>query len=115
MYDLPFPQITSQDTREQVKELTDYLFKLIENLEFALTDISYENLSQELVEKLTSLGADIEMQKEDQKDQLQQVSNSSITISDVVNSPAFDMAVKAEVKANIPTFTINFATGELEY
>ena len=112
MYDLlPFPQITSQDPREQVKELTDYLYRLREDLEFILMDISIENLSPELVEKLNSLGADIEMQREDHEDQLQQVSNQTITISDVINSPAFNMAVESKM----PTFTINFATGELEY
>ena len=110
MYDLlPFPQITATEPKEQVRQLTDYLFKFKEELEFILTGISVENLSQDLVDKLNSLGANIEKSNEDNAEQLQQI--RSVTVSDVINSEAFDVAVKSRM----PSFSINFETGELEY
>lgn len=98
MYDmLPFPNITAKSVEEQASQINNYLIQFKETLEFILTNISTENLSQELVEKLNSLGAEIEKTTEDATDQIQQVSNKSITVSDVVNSQSFKSAVNSAV------------------
>ena len=66
MYDLlPFPQITATEPKEQVRQLTEYLMIFKEELEFILTGISVDNLSQDLVDKLNSLGADLEKANEE--------------------------------------------------
>ena len=114
MYDmLPYPNIMAANIEEVVAQTNNYLMQLKETLEFALTNISTENLSSELINKLNVLGADIEKSIEDRDDQLQQVASKTLTVSDVLNSSAFDLAVKGKL-SNIK-FTINFNTGNLEY
>ena len=104
MFDLfEYPNITSLETKEQVKELQNYLIQFKETLEFALMNISTENLSADLIAKLNGLGADIETSKNEQADQLQQIANNqSLTISDVINSKAFITALE-NVEDKIPT------------
>ena len=95
MYDmLPFPNITAATPEEQVAQINNYLIQFKETLEFILTNISTDNLSQDLVNKLNTLGADIEKSIEDRDYQLQQVSNKSLTVSDVINSNAFEIALE---------------------
>lgn len=98
MYDmLPFPNITGTTVEEQTAQINNYLIQFKETLEFILSNISTDNLSPALVEKLNSLGAEIEKNSEDTTEQIQQVSNKSITVSDVINSAAFDAAVDSAV------------------
>ena len=95
MYDmLPFPHFTASTVEEQTAQINNYLIQFKETLEFILTNISAENLSPELVRKLNSLGAEIEKTTEETTEQLQQVSNKAITVSDVINSKAFKTAVE---------------------
>lgn len=110
---LPFPNINAATPEEQVAQINDFLIQFKETLEFILTNISTDNLSQDLVDKLNRFGVEIEKSVEDRDDQIQQVSNQTITISDVINSPVFNAAVKSEVSK--VKFTINFDTGNLEY
>ena len=111
MYDmLPFPNQTEKDAEGQVKELFNYLIQFKEILEFILTNIGIDNLSDDLVNKLNSLGADIEKTNEVKEEELQQVSSKMLTVSDVINSEAFKAALTNEYQ-----FTINFDTGNLEY
>ena len=132
---LPMPHITATKTEEQIVQIRDYLFHFKEELEFILMNLNEDNLSGDLVEKLNSLGVDIETGKKESEEQLQQVSAKQLTVSDVVNSPLFDMEVDSklpkvsdiisndkfkqdltrEVEKAIPTFTINFENGNLEY
>lgn len=114
MYDmLPFPNINATSTKEQVLQINNFLINFKEALEIILTNISTDNLSQDLIDKLNTLGANIEKSIEDRDDQIQQVSNQAITVSDVMNSPTFYLALKKEV-SNIK-FTVDFDTGNLEY
>jgi hypothetical protein len=108
---LPFPHITATEPKEQLSQLRDYLFQFKEELEFILSNLNENNLSQELIDKLNSLGADIDKTDDDSNDQLWQISSRTVTVSDVINSTAFDLALKSK----IPTFSINFETGNLEY
>ncbi len=110
---LPFPDINARNTEEQVSQIVNYLILLKEEMEFILGSISVDNLSPELVEKLNEMGADIEKSNETSEDHIQQLTNKALTVSDVINSDAFDSAVKGTV-ADIE-FTVNFETGNLEY
>lgn len=104
MYDiLPFPLITSKTSEGQINELLLYLTQFKETLEFALMNISVDNLSQDLVEKLNALGADIEKSNESREDEMTQFNNNALTKSDVVNT------------ISAITFSVNFDTGKLEY
>ena len=95
MYDmLPFPHFTATTVEEQAAQINNYLIQFKETLEFILTNISTDNLSQALVDKLNSLGAEIEKTTEETTEQLQQVSNKAITVSDVINSQPFKSAVE---------------------
>ena len=116
MFDrLPFPQITATDPREQVVQIKDYLFHFKEELEFILMNIDEDNLSQDLIKKLNSLGADIEKNNDDSTEQLLQISSKTTTVSDVINSTSFKVAVESEVSRKIPSFSVNYETGQLEY
>lgn len=95
MYDmLPFPNITGKTVEEQTAQINNYLIQFKETLEFILSNISTDNLSPELVEKLNSLGAEIEKTTEESAEQIQQISNREISVSDVINSQAFQSAVE---------------------
>lgn len=108
---LPFPHITATTPEGQVSQIREYLFQFKEELEFILMNLSEDNLSQGLVDKLNSLGADIEKNITDTEEQTQQLSNNMLTVSDVVNSPVFASAVKGMM----PVFRVNFENGNLEY
>ena len=111
---LPFPRIMGDTPEKQIGELINYLVQFKETLEFALMNISTENLSPDLVNKLNELGADIERSHSERESELAQISHgNSLTIFDVLNSEAFKVSVKNEV-SNIK-FTVNFETGHLEY
>lgn len=114
---LPFPNINGKTVEEQTSEINNYLIQFKEELEFILTNISTENLSQDLIEKLNTLGANIEKSIEERDDQIQQVSSKSISVSDVINSATFSAALEREVEENIKgiQFKVNFNTGNLEY
>ena len=112
---LPFPQITATEPKEQISQVIDYLFRFKEELEFLLSNVNEDNLSQDLIEKLNSIGADIEKNTNESTEQLLQLTSQALTVSDIVNSTAFKMAVQSTVQSNIPTFSINFETGQLEY
>ena len=103
MYDiLPFPNITGENPAEQLEQINSYLIQLKEELEFILTRISVDNLSEDLRRQLASLGADITTNKTEQEVVTQQIINRSLTVDDVVSSTAFENALK-EVKDEIPT------------
>ena len=118
MYDmLPFPHITAMTLEDLVAQTNNYLIQLKETLEFSLTNISTDNLAQDLIEKLNNLGADIKKSIEERDDQIHQVANNTLSVSDVINSDAFSVAVQSKVEENYANikFTVNFDTGNLEY
>ena len=132
MYDmLPFPNITATNTEEQVSQINNYLIQFKETLEFILTNISVDNLSQELIDKLNSLGSDIQKSVVQREEEIQQVSGKMLSVSDVINSSMFQSSidsleteVQKNVEANLPTASeilealelrVNYDTGHLEY
>lgn len=109
MYDmLPFPNINAANIEELSFQTNNYLIQFKETLEFILTNIGTDNLSTDLIEKLNSLGAEVEKTIEETDDQFQQVAGKALTVADVINSTAFKEATDVE-------FTVNFETGNLEY
>ena len=109
----PFPSVTEGTPEKQIAELLNYLIQFKETLEFALTNISSENLSPDLIKKLNELGTNIEESNTNREEELIQISNNSVTISDVINSELFKMGVKSEIGKI--TFNVNYDTGHLEF
>jgi hypothetical protein len=102
MYDiLPFPNITGGTEKEQLAEMLSYLIQFKEELEFVLTNISTDNLSQDLLKKLNTLGADIEKTNTERSDDIQQVVNKTFSIADIINSAAFKSALQS-VEEKVP-------------
>lgn len=87
----PFPRITGETPEKQIAELISYLIQFKETLEFALGNISMENLSPDLVNKINNLGANIEQSNLSREDELVQIANHT------------------------SQFTVNFDTGNLDY
>lgn len=110
---LPFPRISKGTPEEQISDLTNYLIQFKETLEFALTNISTDNFSADLIERLNALGADIKLSNTNREEEIAQVSSKSLTVSDVCNSDVFKSSVASQI-SNI-TFSVNFSTGRLEY
>lgn len=119
MFDaFPFPRITETTPEKQVVELVNYLIQFKETLEFALMNISTENLSPDLINRLNDLGANIEKNKADREEELAQLSGGSgsgLSIYDVIESNIFKESLKAEVTKRMMTFNVNVETGHLEY
>lgn len=97
-----YPTITTSKSEEQIKELVNYLVQFKETLEFTLANISADNLSSDLVSKLNTLGADIQRSNDEREEQIQQVVNNGLTVSDVLNSEAYKASLKG-VSDKIPT------------
>ncbi len=110
----PFPRIPSGNPESQIAELVNYLIQFKETLEFALMNISTENLSPDLLNKLNELGADIQTSNEAREEEMTQVSVNALTIPDVCNSDLFKNVVKSEASKYV-SFNVNFDTGHLEY
>lgn len=112
---LPFPRIMGNTAEEKFSDLLNYLIQFKETLEFAITNISEENLSPDLINKLNELGADIEKSKTFREEEVTQLSNSvSLTVSDVCNSELFKSAIVSEMRKSL-TIKVNYETGHLEY
>lgn len=111
---LPFPRIMGNTTEEKMADLLNYLIQFKETLEFILANISTENLSPDLVNKLNELGADIEKSNEDRESEISQVSNNSVTIFDVCESDLVKQTMVDEIEKNV-TINVNYETGYLEY
>ena len=101
MYDmLPFPNINATNIEELSFQTNNYLIQFKETLEFILTNIGADNLSQDLMEKLNSLGAEIEKTIEENDDQFQQVAGNTLTLADVINSSAFKTSLEGATPKN---------------
>lgn len=111
---LPFPPNRGNTPEEKIADIINYLIQLKETLEFALTNISAENLSHDLINKLNELGADIKKSNEDRESEISQVSNKSLTIFDVCSSDLVRETMVDEIEKNV-TISVNYETGHLEY
>ena len=110
----PFPSVRGKTSEEQISELLNYLVQFKETLEFALMNISVENLSPDLVNRLNDLGANIQSNSAERESELAQITQKqTITVFDVLNSEAFRASLKNEIEGI--NFSVNFDTGHLEY
>ena len=110
----PFPSVQQGNPENQIADIVNYLIQFKETLEFALMNISSDNLSPELKRKLNELGAGIEESNKAREEEVTQVSVNALTIPDVCNSDLFKNAIKSETSKCI-NFSVNFETGHLEY
>lgn len=110
----PFPRTSGSSTEEKVEDIFNYLIQFKETLEFALMNISTENLSPDLINKLNGLGADIKKSNEDRESEISQVSHNTLTIGDVCNSDLVKDTIADEIGKHV-TISVNFETGHLEY
>lgn len=55
MFELPYPNLLSKTEGEKIDELVRYLLQLRETLEFILQNITIDNLSPELRERVTAV------------------------------------------------------------
>lgn len=133
MFDvLPFPNIMGETTEERIEQINSYLMQLKEELEFILSRISVDNLSEDLRRQLASLGADISTNRTEQETVNEQIINRALTVDDVTSSSSFNSAVDKKVddimtsdefnndlenlvRSKIPVFTVNMETGHLDY
>ena len=106
----PFPRIVGNTSEEKIAHLVDYLIRFKEILEFALGNISIENLSPELVKKLNEFGANIQQSREDKEEEFAQLTINTLTISDVCESQQFKNALIKNL-----VIKVNYDTGHLEY
>lgn len=91
---LPFPMLRSTTPETQIEELVVYLVQLKEELEFILSNVSEDNLSEALRKRLEGLGVSIGASNKNRKDELLQVTSRLISVRDVVGSDVFKEAVK---------------------
>lgn len=119
MYDiLPFPNITGMSTEEKVAQLTSYLIQFKEALEFVLMNISTDNLSAELVDKLNSLGSDIEKSNESRADEVYQLSANTSKVEKKI--PSFFVASIEQTKQSTEdggenVMKVVASSGEVKY
>ncbi len=98
MYDmLPFPKVTGTTDTERINELYNYLIQFKETLEFALTNITKENLSPDLENTLLELQKNIKKSNDAREEEVMQLSANAPTVSAVCSSDLFKEAVKNEV------------------
>ena len=91
---LPFPMIRGKLPETQVEELVTYLVRLKEELEFILSNISEDNLSEGLKKRLNSLGESIGANTAKSEDELLQVTSKIMSVRDIVGSDVFKEAVR---------------------
>lgn len=91
---LPFPMIRGKLPEAQIEELVTYLVQLKEELEFILSNISEDNLSEGLRKRLNSLGESIGANTTKSEDELLQVTSKIMSVRDIVGTDVFKEAVR---------------------
>ena len=133
---LPFLHLTAKDTNTQIEQITEYLFHLKEALELILMNISTDNLSAELRDKLNKYSKEIEGLIERDVELAQQMVENAITVEDVLESEEYKESLKEFLKSDeykeavneseakfkpkmmdaiIEEMKANLESGELEY
>lgn len=91
---LPFPLLRGKLPETQIEELVTYLVQLKEELEFILSNISEDNLSEGLKKRLNGLGESIGTNTTKSEDELLQVTSKILSARDIVGTDVFKEAVR---------------------
>lgn len=91
---LPFPLLRGKLPETQIEELVTYLVQLKEELEFILSNISEDNLSEGLKKRLNSFGKSIGANTTKSEDELLQVTSKILSVRDIVGTDVFKEAVR---------------------
>ena len=75
----PFPRVTGETAEEQIASLISYITQLKESLEFALMNISAENLSTDLRVRIDNIENEIKKSKEDRDEAVAQLAALSLS------------------------------------
>ena len=71
----PFPRVTGETAEEQISSLVSYITQFKETLEFALMNISEDNLSADLMGRIKAIEEEIRKNKEDREEEVAQLAN----------------------------------------
>ena len=71
----PFPRVTGETAEEQISSLVSYITQFKETLEFALMNISEDNLSANLMGRIKAIEEEIRKNKEDREEEVAQLAN----------------------------------------
>lgn len=111
---LPFPRMMGNSPEEKIADIINYLIQFKETLEFALTNISTDNLSPDLINKLNELGADVKKNNETMESELSQIAFKTLSIYEVCASELLKSTIVDELEKNLK-ISVNYETGHLEY
>ena len=104
MVNIPFPNISGNTSAEKIEQLIVYLIQLKEELEYILSNISLDNLSSDVIEKIESANVNIKKTENTQEEQIQQLLNYVLTVDDVLNSKSFNNILE-ELEARVNAYT----------
>lgn len=71
----PFPRVTGETAEEKISSLVSYITQFKETLEFALMNISEDNLSADLMGRIKAIEEEIRKNKEDREEEVAQLAN----------------------------------------
>lgn len=77
----PFPRVTGETAEEQISSLVSYITQFKETLEFALMNISEDNLSADLMGRIKAIEEEIQKNKEDREEEVAQLANKARSVN----------------------------------
>lgn len=69
----PYLKISGNTPEEQIKDIEEYLIHFKESLEFAITNISTDNISSDLQKRLDKIESDIKENNDNIADEIAQI------------------------------------------
>ena len=101
---LPFPNINGNNDTEKIEQIIAYLMQLKEEVEYSLTHITLDDLTEEVKNKIESVNQNIKETESTQEEQIQQLLNSVLKVDDVLASNKFnDVLQELEERVNAYT------------
>lgn len=97
----PFLRLMGDTPEKQIGEIVEYLMQFKEMVEFALGNISTDNLSPEFATKLSEIEGSVNQINKNREEDYAQIISKILKTSDIFNSEAFKSAVAEECKKYI--------------
>lgn len=107
-----YPHITGNTPEEQLVQVKDYLYQLVEQLEFAFGDIDDENLSESTSGQLVEINQSLAEMRANMENAMR---NTSLNARKVVNEALKETDEKISSTLNSLEFSIDLNTGQLSY